>query len=182
MFCCHTMFRKNGFRHLLCAVILVLLCKMCASLPSVGVDEQGLKYYNIYIIESPCFVAKVFFAKRHYVCSPVDDQGLKYFPRFHRHCSRLQVPSTKYHVQPSTLYIQSLLSPRSDAGIALIQPVNTTTVYSDLRAQLHALATRCVIKYFLGAGIPHARPNCCVVILLLSGPSRGTVVALEGWN
>ena len=54
------MFRKNGFRHLLCAVILVLLCKMCASLPSVGVDEQGLKYYNIYIIESPCFAGTCF--------------------------------------------------------------------------------------------------------------------------
>ena len=165
------------------------------------------------------------------MCSPVDEQGLKYFPRFHRHCSRHQrtiiynlgteynqaqyiynfcsrhrVLSTTKHnvytisalgtkyshiqslhqVQPSTIPIRYLLSARSAAAIALIQPFTATTVYSDLPAQFHALATtsgtRCVIKYFSGADIPHARPNCCVVILLLSGPSRDTVVALEGWN
>ena len=43
-----------------------------------GVDEESLKYFHV---ESPLYhvlLQKSFFAKRNYVCSPVDVQGLKY--------------------------------------------------------------------------------------------------------
>ena len=120
MFCCHTCGKECVLQNMalstlplsrnfkLCFVKCVLVCLVQVT----GVDEESLKYFHL---ESPLYhvlLQKSFFAKRNYVCSPVDEQGLKYFPRFHRHCSRHQVqhiPSTKYQVQPNTIHTISAL-------------------------------------------------------------------------